>query len=98
MMAGISSALVIKVIPFGYRHGNTDHIGFLECIGSEKSGRYLAGNAYQGCGINLASAMPVIRLVAPGPEVAMQTPTFRNPCISLGRMDSSLFMAGKNMP
>ena len=51
-------------------------IHLLEDIPPQQIAGYLAGDGYHGDGIHIAVAMPVIRLVAPGPEVTMHTPTF----------------------
>ena len=59
-------------------HGQRDagDVDFLKGVGAEHLARNLAGDAdASGMESSIAVAMPVTRLVAPGPLVAMATPT-----------------------
>jgi hypothetical protein len=50
-------------------------VDFLEGVGAEHLGGDLAGDGDHGMLSSIAVARPVTRLVAPGPLVAMHTPT-----------------------
>ena len=56
-------------VPFGYSLGDPYEVGFLKSIGAQETGTYLSAVLSI-----IASAIPVIVLVAPGPEVTIQTP------------------------
>ena len=68
------SGIGYLVIPFGYRRGDVDDVGFLESIGAQQMRKYLPVIQTSGVLSIMASARPVTRLVAPGPLVANTTP------------------------
>jgi len=59
----------------GDRHRDAADVGLLEGICTNGSGGDLTGDGDDGDRVQNASAIGVTRLVAPGPLVAMQTPT-----------------------
>ena len=59
----------------GDRQRDAGDVGLLEGVGAEQPRRHLAGDADDRDESSIALAMPVTRLVAPGPEVASATPT-----------------------
>ena len=58
-------------VPFGYSLGDPYEVGFLKSIGAQETGTYLSADQNESI---IASARPVTVLVAPGPEVTIQTP------------------------
>ena len=59
----------------GDGHGDAHDVGFLEGVGADEGAVTWPVMATMGTESMCASAMAVTRLVAPGPEVAMHTPT-----------------------
>jgi hypothetical protein len=59
--------VIVKVMPVD--------VGFLKASDPIQRRRHLAGDADERIESIIAVAMPVTRLVAPGPEVATATPT-----------------------
>ena len=52
MASGISLCIRDLVIPFGHRHGDPNHVCFLESIGTQQLGGYLPCDADHRCGID----------------------------------------------
>ena len=57
------------------RQGDTGHIGFLESIPADQMAGTCPVMHTMGDESIIAVAIPVTRFVAPGPDVAMATPT-----------------------
>ena len=63
-----------QVVVFRDRQGDAGHVGLLEGVVPDQVTRHLAVMQTRGTESIIAVAMPVTRLVAPGPEVARTTP------------------------
>ena len=72
---GNNSCITNCIRMFNNWQSNTKNISFLKSICSNKTSCNLSGNNNKGIESILAFAIPVTKFVAPGPEVAKQTPT-----------------------
>jgi hypothetical protein len=57
------------------RHRDADDVGLLEAVGAQQVGAHLARDEHGRAESIIASTIGVTRFVAPGPDVAKQTPT-----------------------
>ena len=62
-------------IPLRAAQRHADNIRFLEGVRTAHIAGDLPGDTHDGVLSIMASAKPVMKLVAPGPDVAIQTPT-----------------------
>ena len=66
--------LAHREVVLGDGHRNALDIRLLKAVLAQTGGRHIAGKGDHGHGVHVAVAMPVTRLVAPGPLVASTTP------------------------
>src|SRR5690606_2132563 len=86
------------VIPFGNRSGNVDHIRFLEGIGAEQVGKYLAGYADDGIAIDHGVSKASYQVCGPRPTGCEDhSYTARSARIALCCMDATLLVAHQDM-
>ena len=64
-----------QVVVLGNRQRDAVHVGFLKSVGADQRRGHVAGDGDHRRRVHVRGRQPVTRFVAPGPEVAKQTPT-----------------------
>src|SRR5690606_15550415 len=82
------------IVPFGYRSGNVDDIGFLERIGAQQVGKYLTRNTNNGIAVDHGVGQSGNQVGSPGTAGGKyHAHTAGRSGISLRSMDAPLFVA-----